>query len=145
MTGATTAMPLTEYSSFPTRKKCRRSPGMHKGSFSDQWRQVLSHKEFGTLNVLLFVLIAFREVRANSSLRYSSFAEWRRAAKLKYFWGSPGDVHKNKQTNKWMRYSSLWAQDFIELTVSYLLKCKETAIYPCKRRQVVMNLTLFIR
>lgn len=101
MTGATTAMPLTEYSSFPTRKKCRRSPGMHKGSFSDQWRQVLNHKEFGTLNVLLFVLIAFREVRANSSLRYSSFAEWRRAAKIKIFLGISRRCSQ-KQTNKQM-------------------------------------------
>ena len=145
MTGATTAMPLTEYSSFPTRKKCRRSPGMHKGSFSDQWRQVLNHKEFGTLNVLLFVLIAFREVRTILPWDILLLLNGEELQKLKYFWGSPGDVHKNKQTNKWMRYSSLWAQDFIELTVSYLLKCKETAIYPCKRRQVVMNLTLFMR
>ena len=39
---------------------------------------------------------------------------------------------------------SLQAQDFIELIVRYLLKCKEIAIYPCKRRHVVMNLTLFM-
>lgn len=123
MSANTTAKPLTEYSSFPTRKKCRRSPGMHRGSSSDQWREVLNRKEFGTLNVLLFVLIAFREVRTNSSLRFSSFTEWRRAAKIKIFLGI-FRRYSQKQTNKQMdevlffmgtRFHRIHSQLFIEM------------------------------
>lgn len=47
MTGAAKTMPLTECSSFPTRNKCRNTPGMHRASFMTNGDRYWTRRSLG--------------------------------------------------------------------------------------------------